>query len=102
MISSARLWMLFIRPTQAIFNDSTKPKTFSLLVGDRKTNLIITDLFYNVDYEGSDRRSRTATVQTMLSTSSFLLATFQNTKLIMVDDASICVFHVSTEGLNFH
>ena len=102
MISSARLWMLFIRPTQAICNDSTKPKTFSLLVGDRKTNLIITDLFYNVDYEGSDKRSRTATVQTMLSDNSFLLATFQNTKLIMVDDASICVFLVSTEGLNFH
>jgi len=80
--------------------DSTKPETFTLLMGDRKANLVITDPPYNVNYEGgagkikNDNMADDAFYQ-------FLLAAFQNTEAAMADDASIYVFHADTEGLNF-
>ncbi len=83
-----------------VCGDSTKPETFSLLMGDRKANLVITDPPYNVNYESSagkiknDNMADDAFYQ-------FLLAAFQNTEAAMADDASIYVFHADTEGLNF-
>ena len=83
-----------------VCGDSTKPETFTLLMGDRKANLVITDPPYNVNYEGSagkiknDNMADDAFYQ-------FLLAAFQNTEAVMADDASIYVFHADTEGLNF-
>ena len=83
-----------------VCGDSTKAKTFALLMGDRKANLVITDPPYNVNYEGSagkiknDNMADDAFYQ-------FLLAAFQNTEAAMADDASIYVFHADTEGLNF-
>lgn len=83
-----------------VCGDSTNSETFSLLMGDRKANLVITDPPYNVNYEGSagkiknDNMADDAFYQ-------FLLAAFQNTEAVMADDASIYVFHADTEGLNF-
>ena len=83
-----------------VCGDSTKAETFALLMGDRKANLVITDPPYNVNYEGSagkiknDNMADDAFYQ-------FLLAAFQNTEVVMADDASIYVFHADTEGLNF-
>lgn len=83
-----------------VCGDSTNSDTFSLLMGDRKANLVITDPPYNVNYEGSagkiknDNMADDAFYQ-------FLLAAFQNTEAAMADDASIYVFHADTEGLNF-
>ena len=83
-----------------VCGDSTNSETFSLLMDDRKANLVITDPPYNVNYEGSagkiknDNMADDAFYQ-------FLLAAFQNTEAVMADDASIYVFHADTEGLNF-
>ena len=83
-----------------VCGDSTKAETFTLLMGDRRANLVITDPPYNVNYEGSagkiknDNMADDAFYQ-------FLLAAFQNTEAVMADDASIYVFHADTEGLNF-
>lgn len=80
--------------------DSTKPETFTLLMGDRKANLVITDPPYNVNYEGSAGRIKNDNMAND-AFYQFLLAAFQNTEAAMADDASIYVFHADTEGLNF-
>jgi len=63
-----------------VCGDSTKPETFSLLMGDRKANLVITDPPHNVNYEGGAGKIKNDN---------------------MADDASIYVFHADTEGINF-
>ena len=83
-----------------VCGDSTKPETFTLLMGDRKANLVITDPPYNVNYEGSAGKLKNDNMENS-AFYEFLLAAFQNTEAVMADDASIYVFHADTEGLNF-
>ena len=83
-----------------VCGDSTKPETFTLLMGDRKANLVITDPPYNVNYEGSAGKIKNDNMENS-AFYEFLLAAFQNTETVMADDASIYVFHADTEGLNF-
>ncbi len=83
-----------------VCGDSTKAETFTLLMDDRKANLVVTDPPYNVNYEGSAGKIKN---DSMADTAfyEFLLAAFKNTEAVMADDASIYVFHSDTEGLNF-
>ena len=83
-----------------VCGDSTKPETFTLLMGDRKANLVLTDPPYNVNYEGSAGKIKNDNMENS-AFYEFLLAAFQNTETVMADDASIYVFHADTEGLNF-
>lgn len=83
-----------------VCGDSTKPETFTLLMGDHKANLVITDPPYNVNYEGSAGKIKNDNMENS-AFYEFLLAAFQNTESVMADDASIYVFHADTEGLNF-
>ncbi len=83
-----------------VCGDSTKPKTFELLMTGAKANLVITDPPYNVNYEGSAGKIQNDNMGNE-AFYEFLLAAFQNTAAIMADDASIYVFHADTEGLNF-
>ena len=83
-----------------VCGDSTKAETFTLLMGDRKANLVITDPPYNVNYEGSAGKIKNDNMENS-AFYEFLLAAFQNTEAVMADDASIYVFHADTEGLNF-
>ena len=83
-----------------ICGDSTKEETYAALMDGRKTNLIITDPPYNVNYEGSAGKIKN---DNMASEKffDFLFDAFSNMAKVMADDASIYVFHADTEGLNF-
>lgn len=83
-----------------VCGDSTKTKTFALLMGERKANLVVTDPPYNVNYEGSAGKIKNDSMENT-AFYEFLLAAFKNTEAVMADDASIYVFHSDTEGLNF-
>ncbi len=83
-----------------VCGDSTKAETFDLLMAGAKANLVITDPPYNVNYEGSAGKIQNDNMGNE-AFCEFLLAAFQNTAVIMADDASIYVFHADTEGLNF-
>ena len=83
-----------------VCGDSTKKKTYDILMDGKKANLVLTDPPYNVNYEGTagkiknDHMANDAFYQ-------FLLDAFTNMEAVMADDASIYVFHADTEGLNF-
>ena len=83
-----------------VCGDSTKAETFSLLMGERKANLVVTDPPYNVNYESQAGKIKNDNMSND-SFFTFLLAAFENTIAHMADDASIYVFHADTEGLNF-
>lgn len=83
-----------------VCGDSTKPETYTMLMGETKANLVITDPPYNVNYEGSAGKIKN---DNMAGDKfyEFLLAAFKNMESVMATDASIYVFHADTEGLNF-
>ena len=92
------LWMLGRH--RLVCGDSTNADTFSLLMADKKANLVVTDPPYNVNYEGAAGKIKN---DNMGNTAfyTFLLDAFSRMAEVMADDASIYVFHADTEGLNF-
>ncbi|MDD3400774.1 MAG: site-specific DNA-methyltransferase [Eubacteriales bacterium] len=92
------LWLLGRH--RLVCGDSTKEDTFSLLMADKKANLVVTDPPYNVNYEGAAGKIKN---DNMGNTAfyTFLLDAFSRMAEVMADDASIYVFHADTEGLNF-
>src|SRR5699024_5452698 len=75
-----------------VCGDSTKKETFSLLMEDKKANLVVTDPPYNVDYEsnaGKIKNDHMANEQFY----QFLLDAFTNTEDALSKDGSIYVFH---------
>lgn len=83
-----------------ICGDSTKAKTYDLLMGSTKANLVITDPPYNVNYEGSAGKIKNDNMADD-AFYNFLLDAYTQMHSAMADDASIYVFHADTEGLNF-
>jgi DNA modification methylase len=83
-----------------ICGDSTKTDTFTLLMGEKLANLVVTDPPYNVNYEGTAGKIKNDNMGNE-AFYTFLLSAFQNTETAMAKDASIYVFHADTEGLNF-
>ena len=83
-----------------VCGDSTKEETYTVLMGNSKANLVITDPPYNVNYEGTAGKIKN---DNMASEKfyDFLFGAFSNIEKVMADDASIYVFHADTEGLNF-
>ncbi|MBA5728539.1 site-specific DNA-methyltransferase [Fundicoccus sp. Sow4_H7] len=83
-----------------ICGDSTQASTFESLMGDRQTNLVVTDPPYNVNYEGKAGKIQNDN-QSDEDFYRFLLDVFQHSHDVLADDGSIYVFHADTEGLNF-
>lgn len=80
--------------------DSTLPESYTLLMGDEKANLVLSDPPYNVDVEetaGKIMNDNMADADFY----EFLLSAFQNMYDALADDGSIYIFHADTEGLNF-
>ena len=92
------LWLLGRH--RLVCGDSTKEDTFSLLMAEKRANLVVTDPPYNVNYEGAAGKIKN---DNMGNTAfyTFLLDAFSRMAEVMADDASIYVFHADTEGLNF-
>ena len=95
---SGDLWLL--GQHRLVCDDSTMPKTFTLLMDSKLANLVVTDPPYNVNYEGSAGKIKN---DNMVDKKfyQFLLDAFTLTEKAMARDASIYVFHADTEGLNF-
>ena len=83
-----------------ICGDTTNPDTLKKLMGEEKSNLVVTDPPYNVNYEGSAGKIKNDNMDNE-NFYKFLFDAFVNTESVMADDSSIYVFHADTEGLNF-
>ena len=92
------LWML--GEHRLFCGDSTKPETFDLLMNGKKSNLVVTDPPYNVDYKGSAGKIKNDSMAED-QFEQFLLAAYQQMEAAMADDASIYVFHSDSHGLAF-
>ena len=82
-----------------VCGDSTKEETYDVLMQGQKTNLVITDPPYNVNYEGTAGKIKNDNMADD-KFYQFLLDAFLNMEKVMANDASIYVFHADTEGLN--
>lgn len=83
--------------------DSTLLDDVQKLMGDEKVSLVVTDPPYNINYEGKTKQKLKIKNDHMGDNTfyQFLLDVFTNYFTIMLDGASIYVFHADTEGLNF-
>ena len=81
--------------------DATDPDAVTLLMGDVRANLVVTDPPYNVAYESADGKSIQNDNMADGKFYEFLLAAFRNMASHMAEGGSAYIFHADTEGLNF-
>ena len=92
------LWLLGRH--RLICGDSTLQETYAVLMEGKKANLVVTDLPYNVNYEGTAGKIQNDNLPRE-QFYKLILDAFIQMEIAMADDASIYVFHADTEGLNF-
>ena len=95
---SGDLWLLGNH--RLLCGDSTKEESYTLLMNDKKANLVVTDPPYNVNYQGTAGKIKNDNLEND-KFYQFLFDAFTCMEKVMADDASIYVFHADTEGLNF-
>lgn len=83
-----------------VCGDSTKAETYELLMEGNKANLVVTDLPYNVNYEGTAGKIQNDNMGDK-EFFEFLLKAFKNMYENMADGAPIYVFHADRETVNF-
>jgi DNA modification methylase len=83
-----------------ICGDSTKAETYEMLMEGKKANLVVTDLPYNVNYEGTAGKIQNDNMSDK-DFFEFLLKSFKNMYNSMADGAAIYVFHADRETVNF-
>lgn len=83
-----------------VCGDSTKAETYELLMEGNKANLVVTDLPYNVNYEGTAGKIQNDNMSDK-EFFEFLLKSFKNMYENMSDGAPIYVFHADKETVNF-
>ncbi len=96
-----------------ICGDSTDAETVSLLVGDSKVDLLLTDPPYNVDYSSKNEALNAADkgnrIQKDIANDKmgdaqfqeFLTAAFTNANHHLKQGGAFYIWHAGTEGLNF-
>lgn len=96
-----------------ICGDSTDAETVSLLVGDSKVDLLLTDPPYNVDYSSKNEALNAADkgnrIQKDIANDKmedtqfqeFLTAAFTNANHHLKQGEAFYIWHAGTEGLNF-
>ena len=92
------LWLLGNH--RLLCGDSTKEKSYTLLMNGKKANLVVTDPPYNVNYQGTAGKIKNDNMENE-KFYQFLFDAFTCMAKAMAEDASIYVFHADTEGLNF-
>jgi len=92
------LWLLGRH--RLICGDSTLQETYAVLMEGKKANLVVTDLPYNVNYEGTAGKIQNDNLPRE-QFYKLILDAFIQMEIAMATDASIYVFHADTEGLNF-
>ena len=77
--------------------DSTDPKTYELLIGSNKINLVCTDAPYFVDLESSSGKIKNDNLNDK-EAYEFLLKVFKNIHDVMANDASIYEFYATSKA----
>jgi len=83
-----------------ICGDSTEAKIYAVLMEGKKANLVVTDLPYNVNYEGTAGKIQNDNMGDK-EFFEFLFKAFKNMYENMADGAPIYVFHADRETVNF-
>ena len=81
--------------------DATSPEDVSVLMGDTKANLILTDPPYNVAFKSGSGLTIQNDSMKNDDFYNFLLSAFQCMAAHLEKGGSTYVFHADTEGLNF-
>lgn len=92
------IWLL--GKHRLICGDSTNPETYEKLMDGKQANLVVTDLPYNVDYEGAAGKIKNDNMGDK-EFYEFLFKAYKNMFENMVDGAPIYVFHADRETVNF-
>ena len=92
------LW--YLGRHKVLCGDSTKLKSYEILMGDEKANLVLTDPPYNVDVEETAGKILNDNMGDQ-EFYQFLLSAFQAMYQHLADDGSVYIWHADTEGLNF-
>lgn len=92
------IWLL--GKHRLICGDSTLPETYEKLMNGEKANLVVTDLPYNVDYEGTAGKIKNDNMGDK-EFHEFLLKAYKNMYENVEDGAAIYVFHADRETVNF-
>lgn len=86
---------------KVICGDSTDPKVFNKLLGEKKINLVVTDPPYGVAYENASGRIKNDDLNDK-EMYNFLLKAFTNLHDAMAKDASMYFFYASAKTRVFH
>ena len=92
------IWMLGRH--RLLCGDSTKAENYAVLMEDKKANLIVSDLPYNVDYHGKAGNIKNDNMEDK-KFYEFLLSSFKGMYEYTVDGGSIYIFHADRESINF-
>ena len=86
-----------------VCGDATSEDDLSLLMGDVKANLLLTDPPYNCDYVGKTKDALKIQNDKMEDAAfyQFILDAFNNIVPHLAQGASAYIFHADTEGLTF-
>ena len=92
------LWLLGRH--RLLCGDSTKAETYEKLMDGKKANLIVSDLPYNVDYEGTAGKIKNDNMGDR-EFYEFLLKAAQKMYENVVDGGAAYIFHADRETVNF-
>ena len=95
------LWQL---GTHFLFcGDTTKKNDLSILMQDKKADLLLTDPPYNVNYEGATKDKLTIQNDNMSEENfiQFLTDSFSNIKEFLKPGASFYIWHADSQGYEF-
>lgn len=98
MSKAGDVWLLGRH--RLVCGDSTLPETYTLLMEEKRANLVVTDPPYNVDVEETAGKIKNDNMSDE-DFYKFLFAMFVNVEQNMEKDASIYVFHADSKGLTF-
>lgn len=80
--------------------DSTQPESYEKLMDGKKANLVLSDLPYFVDYEGTAGKIQNDNLPDDKAY-DFTLKSMTNMYDVLAEDGSIYIFHADTKGLIF-
>ena len=87
---------------RVVCGDSTKPETYTALMGGKRANLILTDPPYGIDYDkGAAGKIKNDKFDSEESFYNFLRSAFTAMADSLANDGAAYVFHADSKGLVF-
>jgi len=87
---------------KVICGDSTKPETYTALMGGKQANLILTDPPYGIDYDkGTAGKIKNDKFDSDENFYNFLYSAFSEMCECLASDGAAYIFHADSKGLTF-